>query len=420
MAGVSTDSKHRSTAGYVAFTYRDFRYHAAFRFLSGAAMQIQNVGVGWYLYTETKSAWALGFAGLASFIPSLVFALFTGHVADNFNRRIVVWLAFLTCGLSSLILTVLITTGLFSTWPIYLCLILTGAGRSFGNPAGNAITPLLVPREQLSNAISWYSISMQTATISGPALGGLLYFFGPTAVFSAATLGFLAAAVCESMIRTSTRPDDRPRQKINWETLSAGLRFIYRKPELFGAITLDLVAVLFGGATSLLPIVAQDILQTDPFGLGLLRSAPAVGAIAMAAALAYFPLKSKVGKKLLLAVAIYGFATIAFGLSTSMLLSLGFLALMGAGNSLSVVIRHTMVQIETPDEMRGRVAAVNSIFTGTSNDLGDFESGAVAALIGVGPAIVFGGAATILCAILWGRLFPALRDRDTLLGKSPH
>lgn len=406
----------QSTAGYAAFTHRDFRFHAGFRFFTGVAMQIQNVGVGWYLYSETKSAWVLGFAGLVAFFPSLVFALFTGHVADNFNRRIVVSLAFLACSVSALLLTLITAADISSIWPVYLCMVLTSAGRSFGNPAANAVTPMLVPRAHFANAVTWYSSSMQLATISGPAIGGLLYVFGPVAVFGTAAVCFLLGSLSELLIRTETRPEGKKREPVSSESLSAGLRFIWSKSEVFGALTLDLVAVLFGGATALLPMVAQDILHVDAFGMGLLRSAPAVGAIGMAVALAYFPLRRRVGRTLLLTVAAYGLATIGFGLSTSFLLSLGFLAAMGAANAISVVIRHTMVQIETPDQMRGRVAAVNSIFTGTSNDLGDFEAGATAALFGVGPAIVLGGVATICCAALWGYLFPTLRNRDTLLG----
>jgi MFS family permease len=415
MTGGATTTKGRTHAGYAAFTYRDFRLHFAFRLFSGVAMQIQTVGVGWYLYTETKSAWALGFAGLASFLPSVALALFTGHVADNYNRRIVVGLAFFTCCISALGLALIVTFAPGATWPLYLCLILTGAGRAFGNPAANAITPSLVPREHFANAISWFSLASQTAMVSGPAIGGLLYVFGPTAVFGVASAGFFASSFFEFSIRTPMGRGERPREPVSWETLGAGLRFIWSRPELFGAISLDLAAVLFGGAAALLPIVAQDILHTDPFGLGLLRSAPAVGAIMMAVTLAYFPLQSKVGRKLLWAVTIYGLSTIAFGLSNLMLLSLGMLAIMGAANAVSVVIRHTMVQIETPDEMRGRVAAVNSIFTGTSTDLGDFEAGATAAMFGTAPAIVIGGVATIFCAGLWGWMFPALRERDKLV-----
>ncbi len=402
-------------AGYAAFGHRDFRCHAAFRLLSGLATQIQNVGVGWYVYSETKSAWALGFVGLASFFPAALFALWIGHVADNYNRRNIVALSFLASAVCAVGLAVIAGLGVTETWPVYVCMFVAGAGRAFGNPAANALTPLLVPREHFANAITWYSIAQQIATISGPAIGGLLYVFGPDVVFGAAALAFAASSICEFMIRRPLGRGDRAREPVNWKTLAAGLRFIWSRSELFGAISLDLVAVLFGGATALLPIIAQDVLHTGPLGLGLLRSSPAVGALIMAVVLTRFPLRSAVGKKMLLAVGVFGAAIVGFGLSTWMPLSMAFLVLMGAANSVSVVVRHTMVQIETPDEMRGRVAAVNSIFTGTSNDLGDFESGVTAAMFGAVPAVVLGGVITVALAGLWAWMFPAIRNRDTLL-----
>jgi MFS family permease len=418
VSGASPKYDFESHGGYAAFLHRDFRLHALFRLLSTSAMQIQNVGVGWFLYSETKSAWALGLVGLAGFVPSMLFALVTGHVADNFNRRVIVAVAFLMCCACSVGLALIAAFGVQQTWLVYACLLLTGAGRAFGNPAANAITPLLVPRERFANAITWYSVSQQIATICGPALGGLLYVFGPQAVFCTSAAGFAAGSLCISMIRTPLGRGERAREPVNWSTLSAGLRYIRSRPELFGAISLDLAAVLFGGATALLPIVAQDVLHAGPEGLGLLRSSPAAGALAMAGLLAVFPLRSRVGLKMLGAVAVYGVSVIGFGLSVWMPLSMFFLALMGAANSISVVVRHTMVQIETPDAMRGRVAAVNSMFTGASNDLGDFESGATAAWLGAVPAIVLGGSATILCALLWGWTFPALRNRATVLHRA--
>ena len=386
-----------------------------FRFLSALAMQIQNVGVGWFVYSETKSAWALGFVGLATFLPALAFAMFTGHVADNYNRRIIVGLSFLSCATCATGLALIATLGISQTWPVYACILLTGAGRAFGNPASNAITPQLVPREHFANAVTWFSAIQQVAVVSGPAIGGLLYVFGPGVVFGTAAAAFTGSSICSLMIRTPMGRDGRAREKVSLATLVAGMRFIWSRSELFGSISLDLAAVLFGGATALMPIIAQDVLQTGPFGLGLLRASPAIGALLTTAALTQIPLRSAVGKKMLIAVGVFGLATVGFGLSVSLPLSMGFLALMGGANAVSVVVRHTMIQIETPDDMRGRVAAVNSIFTGTSNDLGDFESGVTAALFGAVPAVVIGGAITVGVAALWAWMFPAIRNRDKLL-----
>ena len=401
--------------GYVALGYRDFRLHLGFRILSAFAAQVQNVGVGWFVYTETKSAWALGFVGLASFLPALCFAMFTGHVADNYNRRIIVGISFFACAIGAIGLALTAAFGGGETWPVYGCILLTGAGRAFGLPASNAITPLLVKREHFANAITWFATGQQIAVVSGPAIGGLLYAFGPVVVFCAAALAFIGSSLCSLSIRVPMGRDGRPREKVSFKTLAAGLKFIWSRPELFGSISLDLAAVLFGGATALMPIIAQDVLHTGPFGLGLLRSAPAIGALVTSAALTRFPLESRVGLKMLIAVGVFGVAIVGFGLSTWLPLSMGFLMVMGGANSVSVVVRHTMIQIETPDEMRGRVAAVNSIFTGTSNDLGDFESGVTAALFGAVPAVVLGGVLTMMTAALWGWMFPAIRLRDKLL-----
>jgi len=273
-----------------------------------------------------------------------------------------------------------------------------------------------VPKEHFTNAVTWYSSAWSTSRIIGPALGGLLYVLGPVAPFLVSCLFFAAASLCVTMLSVSTRPQGG-RGPITWETLSAGLRFIRSRQVIIGAISLDLVAVLFGGATALLPIVAKDILQVDAWGLGLLRSAPALGAIAMGAWLAHSPIRGKAGKTMLIAVAIYGLSIVGFGLSGTLILSMLMLAMSGAADQISVVIRHTMVQAETPDEMRGRVAAVNGIFVSGSSDLGEFESGVTAWWWGTVPAIVVGGAATVGFAALWAIIFPQLRDRDQLVGK---
>ena len=403
-------------SGYAAFTHRDFRLHCAARLLFGIALSMQTVAIGWYVYSVTKSPLALGLSGLSSFLPAALLALYTGHVADSYNRRIVIALSFVGCAAGASGLLALVWVGSDNLIAIYSCILLSGASRAFANPAAQAFTPNLVPREHFANAVTWYTSVWQSSRIVGPTMGGVLYIFGPSIPFMMVALSFACAALLIINIKTDAKPQGG-RGPINWETLSAGLRFIWSRQVIFGAISLDLVAVLFAGATALMPVVAQDILHVGPWGLGLLRAAPALGAIAMGAWLAYVPISGKAGKKMLWAVGIYGFATIGFGLSDHLLLSMLALFVVGAADQISVVVRHTMVQAETPDEMRGRVAAVNSIFISGSSDLGEFESGVTAAWWGTVPAIVVGGMATMGFATLWSVIFPQLRDRDQLLGK---
>ena len=406
----------KANSGYAAFRHRDFRFHCAARLLFGVALSMQTVAVGWYVYAVTSSALALGISGLASFLPAALLALFAGHFADTHNRRRIVAVCFACCALGSFGLLMLVMSGATDVWLIYACLLAVGSGRAFANPASQALTANVVPKEHFTNAVTWYSSAWSTSRIIGPALGGLLYVLGPVAPFLVSCLFFAAASLCVSMLSVSTRPQGG-RGPITWETLSAGLRFIRSRQVIIGAISLDLVAVLFGGATALLPIVAKDILQVDAWGLGLLRSAPALGAIAMGAWLAHSPIRGRAGKTMLIAVAIYGLSIVGFGLSGTLILSMLMLAMSGAADQISVVIRHTMVQAETPDEMRGRVAAVNGIFVSGSSDLGEFESGVTAWWWGTVPAIVVGGAATVGFAALWAIIFPQLRDRDQLVGK---
>ena len=405
-----------SGKGYAAFTHRDFRLHCAARLLFGIALSMQTVAVGWYVYSVTKSPLALGLSGLSSFLPAALLALYTGHVADNYNRRIVLALSFCGCVVSSTGLLILVSLGSDDMMLIYSCIIIGGASRAFTNPTAQALTPNLVPREHFANAITWYTSVWQSSRIVGPALGGLLYIFGPPIPFLIVAVSFATGAALIMAMRTNTKPQGG-RGPISWATLSAGIHFILSRKVILGAISLDLVAVLFAGATALMPVVAQDILHVGPWGLGLLRASPALGAIAMGAWLAHMPIMRGAGKKMLMAVGVYGFATICFGLSDQMWLCMAALFVVGAADQISVVVRHTMVQSETPDEMRGRVAAVNSIFISGSSDLGEFESGITAAWWGTVPAIIFGGAMTMSFAALWAVIFPQLRDRDQLMGK---
>lgn len=400
--------------GYVAFRYRDFRLHCAARLLYGIALSMQAVAIGWYIYSVTHSALALGLSGLSSFLPAACMSLFTGHVADTYNRRIILSLSFAVASMASLTLFLIAWFGVRDVTSIYACIIVAGMARAFANPSAQALTPNLVPKEHFANAVTWYSSAWSCARIVGPALGGLLYIIGPTAPFLFAFVTITIAATCVFLIE-NPGPPRKGAGAITWETLSAGLRFIHSRKVILGGISLDLFAVLFGGATALLPVIAQDVLHTGPWGLGLLRSSPAIGAILMGAVLAHWPIAGAAGKKMLVAVAVYGVATILFGFSANLFLSMALLAIVGASDQISVIVRHTVVQSETPDDMRGRVAAVNSIFVSGASDLGEFESGVTAWWWGAFGSIVFGGAATIACAMAWAKLFPALRDRDRLV-----
>jgi MFS family permease len=400
-------------SGWAAFESRDFRLFCAARFLSGLARQAQNVAMGLFVYDVTQSAWALGLAGLFTFAPSIVFAFFTGHVADSFDRRLVATLAHAAAGLSAAGLFLCAWFEIEAMWPVYALAALAGASRVFGNPATQAMVPNLVPRERFDSAVGWDQTISQTATISGPAIGGLLYAFDPGLSFAGAAAAAALAAALTAAIRARTA--SRPREKVTWTTLLAGVTYVRAHRAILGAITLDFVAVLFGGVTALLPIFAQDVLGVGPWGVGLLRSMQALGALCTASFLAYRPLKQRAGARLLQAVAAYGLAILTFGLSTDFLLSLICMFVAGAADMVSVFIRMTLVQIDTPDAMRGRVSAVNSLLTGASNSLGEFESGAVATLIGAVPTVILGGVASILLAVVWARLFPELRDRNRLI-----
>jgi MFS family permease len=401
------------TSGWAVFRSRDFRLFCGARFLSGLARQAQNVAIGLYVYEVTQSAWALGLAGLFTFAPSLVFSIFTGHVADSYDRRLVATLAHGASALSAAGLFLCAWMGTEMMWPVYGLAALAGAARVFSQPATQAMVPNLVPRERFGSAVGWDQTISQTATVSGPAIGGLLYAVDGGLAFAAAGVGAGLAALLTSAIRARTIK--RAREKVTWSTLMAGLTYVRAQPAILGAITLDFVAVMFAGVTALLPIFAQDVLGVGPWGVGLMRSMQALGALCTASFLAYRPLNGRAGARLLQAVAVYGLAILTFGLSTSFLLSLVCMFVAGASDMVSVFVRLTLVQIDTPDAMRGRVSAVNSFLTGASNSLGEFESGAVAALIGAVPTVIIGGIASVLLAVIWARLFPELRNRDRLI-----
>lgn len=400
-------------SGWVAFRSRDFTLFCIARFVSAIAFMVQSVALGWLIYDLTASPLALGLAGLVAFLPVVSLALFAGHAADRYDRRAILLIcaAIGTAAGVGLLLTV--ASGAPPIWLIYLLILVFGTTRAFAMPTGQALLPGLVPVEHFPNAVTWTSSAWQVATVIGPALGGILYAFGSTVVFAFASACYVITIGLYALIRT--RSAVRPRQPISWNSLLAGLRFIRSRPVIFGAISLDLFAVLLGGATALLPIFARDILHVGPSGLGLLRSMPAVGAISMALWLARFPVRRHAGPIMFTAVGVFGLATIGFGVSQSMPLSLACLFVLGASDMISVLIRQTLVQIDTPDAMRGRVAAINALFIGASNELGEFESGAVAAMAGAVAAVVIGGAGSILVAALWTRLFPPLWQRNQLV-----
>jgi MFS family permease len=387
------------------------------RISSSVAFQMLGVAVGWQMYALTGSAWYLGLVGLAQFLPMLLLTLVVGHVADRYDRRNVARI----CQAIECLAAGTLAVGSFSGWQskesILAIVFVVGAARAFEYPTMHALVPGLVPVDFLPRAVAWSASANQTASIVGPALGGLLYALGPTTVYITAGILFLAASTFIALIRIERTPPKR--EPVSMSSLFAGIVYIRNHPTILGAISLDLFAVLLGGATALLPIYARDILATGPWGLGLLRSAPAIGALATSLFLARNPLRRRVGRIMFAAVAVFGFATCLFAISTSFLLSLGSLIVLGAADVISVVIRSALVQIETPDEMRGRVSAVNSMFIGTSNQFGEFESGATAALFGTVPAVLIGGVGTLLVVVIWMRLFPQLVHTDSLGKREP-
>ncbi len=375
------------------------------------ANQMLMVAVAWQMYDITSSAWDLGLVGLFQFLPALLMTLPAGHLADRLHRgRIFAVCMLLQAAVAFLLVAA--TDGGFATRGLILWVsAVLGTVRAFQSPAQQALIPSLVRTDLLPRAIALSSSGMQAAIICGPALGGVLYLNGAVTVYNTCALLLLIAGGLTLAVRYQHRASTLA---ANWRTVFAGVAFVWQNKLLLGATSLDLFAVLLGGATALLPIYARDILHTGPVGLGLLRAAPALGSLVMSLALMRWPLQRRVGHRMLSGIALFGLATVVFGLSTHIGLSLIALVITGAADSISVVIRLTLVQLETPDEMRGRVAAVNSIFIGASNQLGEFESGATAAWFGPVGSVVTGGICTLLVAAVWLRLFPTLAQRDRM------
>jgi MFS family permease len=405
--------KGRTSIGWRVFQYRDYRLLCIGRLISGIAHQMLFVAVGWLVYDITNDPLALGLTGLFAFIPWVALVLVTGHVVDRFDRRLVLVWSYALAAIASAGLFLFVLSKPTQVWPIYCYVLVQGSARAFAQPASNALVPNLVPKEALGDAIAFGSSIFQIATIVGPALGGILYIGGAPLVIGISSVSIAITAI--TLLQVRPRPVEGRIQPMTWENVLAGIVYIRSRPVIFGAVTLDMFAVLFGGAEALLPVFARDILMIGPWGLGLMRSMPAVGAVCMALFLGHNAIKSKVGLQLFVAVAIFGLATIGLGLSRNLYLSLGCLVILGAADMISIYVRQTLVQIETPDAMRGRVAAMNSLFIGTSNQLGEFESGTVAKLIGTIPCVIVGGIGTIVVSGLWARWFPELRTRDKLI-----
>lgn len=395
-----------------AFRHRAFALFWGARVCSMLAIQMQVVAVGWQVYDMTGDPLDLGLVGLFQFLPTLALVLPAGHVVDSHDRKRVLLGALSVEMVAVAALLLLTLAGALSPLLVFAVVALIGAAKSFEGPANQAILSATVPVEDLPNAVAWHSSAVQVAQISGPALGGLLYIAGPAVVYGFSTAMLLLSVALIMAMRP--RPVTMTRRAMNWTTLLAGADFIRSRPEILGAISLDLFAVLLGGATALLPVYARDILHVGPWGLGLLRSAPALGALVMAMVITRWGVQRRAGRWMLVAVAGFGGATIAFGLSADPVLSFLALLVVGATDQVSMFVRQTLVQLSTPDDMRGRVGAVTSLFIGASNQLGEFESGTLAAALGVVPAVVLGGIGAVGLAGAWAWLFPALRRIDRL------
>ena len=372
-----------------------------------------SVAIGWQMYELTQDAFSLGMVGLAQFIPMLLLTLFVGQIADRYDRRRIVYLSLVIEALTAVFLLIGSIGGWLGREEILIAAALIGACRAFEGPTANALLPQIVSRHVLPRAVSMSTTAIQTALILGPSIGGLLLGFGASLVYFVAAIALMLSALFTYIVKVK-QVRNRKGATVSLRSFFSGLEYVRSKPIIFGAISLDLFVVLLGGATALMPIFAQDILQTGPWGLGLLRAAPAVGAIIVSAVLAFYPLEKSVGKTLFGAIAVYGVATMVFALSSNLALSLLALMVIGGSDVISMVIRSSLVQLQTPDELRGRVNAVNSLFTGTSFQLGEFESGVLAGFVGAVPAVLIGGIGSILVAGLWMVMFPSIRKLESL------
>ena len=392
-----------------AFQYPDFRKFIAARVLITAASEMQAVAVGWQVFSLTHRPLDLGLVGLVQFLPGILLFLPAGHTADHVSRKKIITCCYGGFALCSALLLMFTLHGLTRVWPIFAVMMLNGVVRAFNGPASQSFLPLIVPEEHFQNAVSWASSIFQTSVIIGPTLGGLLYGWSgtPLPVYATAMSAYLVAILLISRLRIASVA--QPRGPVSLETLLSGIRFIWHHPLILGAMSLDLFAVLLGGAVALLPVYAHDILHVGAQGLGMLRGAPAAGAVLMALAVAHWPPRKRAGTAMLAGVFGFGIGTLIFGISRNFWLSLAALAICGASDMVSVIVRHTLIQMDTPDSMRGRVSAVNMVFIGASNEVGQFESGITAQWFGAVPAVLLGGLGTIAIVLAWARLFPGLR-----------
>jgi MFS family permease len=419
-----------------AFAFREFRLYQYARVAAILGAEAQSVAVAWQVYSLTHRALDLGYTGLALFLPGLIFLLPAGHVADKFDRRHIILVCYALQFLCTIALLSIALLHLNNILAIYAVLFLIGTGRAFSGPASSAFLPQIVPPEHFVNAVTWGAATFQFANVTGPALGGILFtlplitigahlqsfgatlaqFEGPPIVycFTLVTLLWFLLLIG----RLNVRPGKLEHRELSIRVLFAGFVYVRRSPILLGSLSLDLFVVLLGGAVALMPIFAHDILKTGPTGLGMLRAAPAVGALAISLLMARYPIRNKAGLRLFLCVALFGGATVLFGLSHSLWLSLATLAIAGAADMVSVIIRGSLIQLATPTHMRGRVSAVNSLFIGASNEFGEFESGVTAQWWGAVRATVIGGIGSLCVAGLWASFFPALRKADALTAEA--
>ncbi len=408
--GPSSD-RRRQSATWAVLQHHDFRFYLGARFLATTAIQMLGTAVAFQIYAITREPLDLGFLGLSQFLPIAVLSIFAGHLADRVDRRAVLFVSDLVFTVAAGALFLLARGGAPNVSLVFAIFVVLGIARAFYGPAGSSLLAALVPREQLVGAVAWQSASWQLAAIAGPSLGGTLYALtSPATVYAISTIGFALGAILLAGIRK--RPIVGTREAASLKTLFAGVRYVAKQRLLLGSITLDFFAVFLGGATALLPMFATDVLHVGAGEAGAMRAAPAIGAGLAAAFLAVRPLGRRAGPKMLIGVAIFGFATVVFGLSRSLPLTIVSLVVLGAADMISAVVRGTLIQTATPDALRGRVSAVNLVFIGASNELGEFESGTLAAWIGAVPCVLVGGVGTLLVVALWTLLFPSLRGID--------
>jgi MFS family permease len=399
---------------------RDYLFFWGSRWCGAFAAQIESVALGWHMYALARrtmgvqeSAFLVGMIGLAAFVPVFLLTLPAGEAADRYDRRKVALACLAGEMVTALVLTVTAWRGLATPTLLLGVAVLFGASRAFFAPANTALGPMLVPRELLPRSIAWNSLAWQTASIAGPAAAGVLVALSPAHAFVTALILYAVSALCVTMIRRNTKPETQPGSR--WALMKEGLAYVWREKMVFGAISLDLFAVLLGGATALLPVFARDVLHVGPEGFGVLRAGPAIGATVIAFWLAAHPIRSRAGAYMFGGVAVFGLATCVFALSKTLWLSVAALAVLGGADMLSVYVRQTLIQLVTPDPMRGRVAAVSSVFIGASNELGEFESGVIARFLGPIGAALFGGIGALGVTALWAWLFPQLRKADRLV-----